>query len=69
MTKLAREVDLLQKKIRLIEENYSIVSSILNDNKITTKDLLDKYKSSLMEKNKKRMGETRQMEIDNENKI
>lgn len=72
MTKLAKEIDLLEKKIKLIKNNYQIFSYILidiasinNETILSIVILLEKLETELRIKNFQRSKETRQLDLEN----
>jgi hypothetical protein len=66
-SQVAKDIDILEKKIKLIQDNYGIFTLILFDLlNYTTNNILDIYKEELSKKNEERKKETKQIGIEDQ---
>lgn len=67
MTQLGRQIQFLEKKIKLIQENYAYISQIGDDmakKDISLGNLLFEYNKQLEKLNKERAKEVKQIDIE-----
>lgn len=67
MTRLAKEIDLLEKQVKLLNDNYNLICFIVNDvlsNDNRMNGILERYKLKLIEKNLERSKETKQIDLE-----
>lgn len=65
MTELAKKIDLLEKKIKCMKENYAIISMIISEFSLSSAhNILDYYENRLRNLNEERKKETKQIDLE-----